>query len=528
MTGLVMTMTTCVTESCAGAEENENLASTHDAQRAAVLAERAADWRNGAIVYQVFVDRFAPAENLDAKGAHYAAPRRLRDWAEVAGRGERNDAAGVWSHELDFWGGDLASLRGRLDYIQDLGADVVYLNPIFAALTNHKYDTQDYFTIAPEYGAREDLIALAADLHQRGMRLVLDGVFNHVGRTCPWFQQALADPADPYRDWFVFGEEFPAGYRGWANVENLPELRLENPAVRARLWSDADSVVQGYLRDGVDGWRLDVATDLGFRYLAELTAAAHAARPGSLVIGENWVYPEEWSPALDAVMNFYYRQLLLHLLAGEISGAHAGRLIDRMIADTGLDPVLKAWVILDNHDLPRLHTVWTKRWRQRMARVLQFTLPGSPCVYYGSELGMEGGEDPEMRSPMRWDLATEHNAELRWMRRLIAIRRNSQALAIGDFRLLDAQHVLAFMRRTDKVAETTVVVANPTNKTVTDVLPIRESKIMHWGWLADQLSDTRVQVRSGLLQVEIPRHTIWVLQPVVDGPGGHNPYKRVQ
>jgi len=504
------------------------LANTYDEERAPVLAARAADWRNGAIVYQVFVDRFSPPESLDAKHGHYVAPRRLRAWTDQPARGDYNDEAGVWSHELDFWGGDLAGVRGRLDYVQNLGADVLYLNPIFQSLSNHKYDAQDYFTIAPEYGTRADLIALADDLHARGMRLVLDGVFNHVGRNAPWFQQALADAASPYRDWFFIGDAHKNGYLGWADVANLPELRLENPRVRARIWGDADSVVQGYLRDGVDGWRLDVATDLGFRYLAELTQAAHAARPGSLVIGENWVYPEEWSPALDAVMNFYYREVMVQMLAGDIGGAHAGRLVGRMIADAGIEPVLKAWTILDNHDLPRQSTVWPKKWRRRMAQVLQFTLPGSPCVYYGAELGMKGGDDPEMRGPMRWDLVSDSNAELAWMRRLIALRRGNRALRIGDFRLLESEGVFAFLRRTDRVAETTIVVANASSRAVTDVLPLRDSKVMNWGWLQDELSDARVQARSGLLRVEMPPHSVWVLRPQMGAAGGHNPYKRIQ
>lgn len=521
-------MATQATSPATHADDSVNYASEYDVARGKILADREADWRNGAVVYQVFVDRFAPARNLEAKRALYAAPRRLRAWTELPARGALDESAGVWSHELDFWGGDLASLRGKIDYLQQLGADVVYLNPICQALTNHKYDAQDYFAVAPEYGTRADVAALAADLHARNMRLVLDGVFNHVGRTSPWFLQALADPASPYRDWFYIGAEYPAGHRGWADVANLPELRLENPAVRARIWGAADSVVQSYLRDGVDGWRLDVATDLGFNYLGELTRAAHAARPGSLVIGENWVYPEEWSPALDAVMNFYYRQLLIHLLAGEMSGAHAGRLIERMIADTGLEPVLKAWIILDNHDLSRIATVWPKKWRRRMAQALQFTLPGAPCIYYGAELGMEGEGDPGMRAPMRWDLVNDDNEDLAWMRRLTALRRGNRALRVGDFRLLDSEHVLAFMRRTDRAAETTIVVANPTGKSVSDVLPVRESKIMNWGWFADELGEGRVQVHSGVMRVEVPAHTVWVLRPELPAGGGHNPYKRMQ
>ncbi len=499
-----------------------------DRSRAEALARRAADWRNGAVIYQVMVDRFAPTADIEAKRQHYARPRRLLSWDQAPTRGEEIAESGLWSHELDFWGGDLASLMGKLDHVADLGADVLYLNPIQQALTNHKYDAQDYFAVAPEYGTRDDVKRLADALHARGMRLVLDGVFNHMGRTAPWFTEALADPQSPYRDWFVFDKGYPGGYSGWADVENLPELRLENPNVRARIYGDPDSVVQGYLRDGVDGWRLDVATDLGFVYLSELTEAAHAARPGSLVVGENWVYPEEWMPALDGVMNFYYRELLIHMLAGEVSGAHVGRLIECMIADTGLESVLKSWIILDNHDTARIKSLWPAKWQRRMAQVLQFTLPGSPCVYYGVEVGMDGADDPLQRGPMRWDLLRDDNPEWVWMRRLRDMRQSNRALRIGDFRLLPSERVLAFMRRTDRVAETTIVVANPTDEIVVDVLPARDSKLMNAERLADELGEGQAKVTCGVITVEIPPRTVWVLRPVMRAKWLHDPYKRVQ
>ncbi len=263
-------------------------ANIYDKQRAPVLAAREADWRNGAIIYQVIVDRFAPAGNLEAKRRLYPPPRKLRKWSEKPQQGTFLPDVQVWSHEIDFWGGDLQSLRGKLDYIQDLGVGVLYLNPIHQAYTNHKYDAQDYFEVSPEYGTRRDVRELADDLHQRGMKLVLDGVFNHMGRTSPWFQEALKDPNSPYREWFYIGDEYKMGYRGWVDIANLPELRMESPAVQARIFGDDDSVVQGFLRDGVDGWRLDVAPELGFNILGKLTEAAHHAKADSVVVGENW------------------------------------------------------------------------------------------------------------------------------------------------------------------------------------------------------------------------------------------------
>ncbi|MBN2448457.1 MAG: glycoside hydrolase family 13 protein [Phycisphaerae bacterium] len=507
---------------------NRVWANTYDEQLCAVLAARAADWRNGAIVYQVIVDRFAPPDDLDAKRGLYPAPKRLRGWDELPAGGEYVAEASVWSHEIDFWGGDLKSLCGRLEYINQLGADVLYLNPIHKAYTNHKYDAEDYFAVSPEYGTREDVRALADACHERDMKLVLDGVFNHTGRRAAWFQDAIADAKSPYRDWYYIGDEYKFGYRAWANVANLPELRLENPAVQARIYGDADSVVQGYLREGVDGWRLDVAFDIGFVILRQLTEAAHYAKAGSLVVGEIWNYPEEWSPSVDAVMNFHAREIILNVVNGEVSGGQAGRMLDGMIADAGLEPILKSWIILDNHDTPRLATVLPKQWQRRMAQALQFTMPGSPCVYYGTELGMEGRGDPEMRAPMRWDLVDETNADYVWTRGLIKLRQENRALRIGDFRLLPSEKLLAFMRRTDRAAQTIVVIVNATDDTVTELLPLRESKLMNWDTLPDLLGNGCTQAVSGTTRATVPPHTIWILRPAIADTDEYSPYKRVQ
>ena len=224
---------------------------------AGVYEERERDWRNGAVVYQVIVDRFAPAANLDAKRALYAAPKVLRRWDEVPMADNRlAPGTQVTHHELDFWGGDLQSLRGRLDHVQALGADVLYLNPIHLGFTNHKYDALDFQAVSPEYGTREDVKVLAAELRRRGMKLVLDGVFNHMGRQAPACRQAAADARSATRDWFVFGAQYPGGARTWKSVLNLPELNLDSDAVRAHIWADRDSVLRSDLRDGADGWRL--------------------------------------------------------------------------------------------------------------------------------------------------------------------------------------------------------------------------------------------------------------------------------
>jgi len=225
---------------------------------------REQDWRNGALVYQVLVDRFAPSGDLQTKLHLYEAPRTLRTWTETPKKGTYLEDVQLWSHELDFWGGDLGSLRRSLDYLDELGVDVLYLNPIHAGFTNHKYDALDFEKVSPEFGTRKDVKSLAKDLHKREMRLVLDGVFNHMGRHSEIFLQAANNPKSQYRDWFYFGDEYPGGVRVWAQAKNLPELNLENRSVQKYIFGARNSVVQQYLKQGVDGWRLDVAYDIGY------------------------------------------------------------------------------------------------------------------------------------------------------------------------------------------------------------------------------------------------------------------------
>lgn len=496
-----------------------------------VYEARERDWRQGAVVYQVLVDRFAPSADLAAKRHLYPAPKRLREWHELPRAGRYLDDQRLWSQEIEFWGGDIASTRAKLGHVQQLGADVLYLNPICHAYTNHKYDALDYRAVSPEYGTRDDVKALAEDLHARGMKLVLDGVFNHMGRHAPAYREAAADPASPKRDWFFFGDEYPGGSRSWWRAQNLPELNLENPAVREHLFAGPESVVRRWLRDGADGWRLDVAYDIGFVILELLTQAAHAEKPGSLVVGELSNYPREWFPSVDGVMHFTLRGLLLRLADGRMDAPTFGRFLARLVEETGIENMLRSWIYLDNHDTARLATLVPDVAARRLLQVLQFTLPGSPNLYYGSELDMEGGSDPEMRAPMRWDLATPDNAALARTRQLIALRRSHRALRIGDWRPVSSHRLLAFERHTDHAADTVLVVANPSGEAITETLMVANSKLMDGTRFVDLLAPDdagQAQMGSALLDLTVPAKTVRLLSPVTAPPGGYTNYKRVQ
>jgi glycosidase len=491
------------------------------------FATRDADWRFGPVIYQVLVDRFAPSANLDAKRSLYAAPRRLKPWSEVPVRGSENREIGLWSHELDFWGGDLASLVSKLDYIQSLGVDVLYLNPIHDALTNHKYDALDWNRVSPEYGTRADVAKLAKDLHGRKMRLILDGVFNHIGRNSDAFKAAQADPKSPFRDWFYIGPEFPGGYRAWANVRNLPEVNLENAAVQNHIWGSPESVVQKYLKEGADGWRLDVAYDIGKVHLAALTKAAHRAKKDSVVIGEIWNYPTGWFDSVDGLYNMFAAKIVLGFAAGEVAGGHAGRILERMVADAGIEPMLRSWMVLDSHDVPRLAEVVPNVKKRRLAQVLQFSLPGAPMVYYGTELGMVGGEDPANRAPMRWDLANDKNESLAWMKQLIRMRKSQRALCVGDYVSLDSERLLAFSRVTDKALETIYVLANGSDRPIKELVAVRDGRTTSYSEVVDLIDGSKHRVITGTLTVEVPAHSARVLAIVRPDGKGYSSYKRI-
>jgi len=490
--------------------------------------QREKDWRCGPVVYQVFVDRFAPSADLERKKTLYSDPRVIVKWSELPKPGRANPELGSWTHELEFWGGDLPSLQTKLGYIDDLGADVLYLNPIFEAFTNHKYDATDYMKVDPQYGSEKDLQSLTKDLHTRKMKLVLDGVFNHLGRRNTLFLQAQKDPKSPYRSWFTFDQSFPWGYKAWAGVANLPEIKLETAAAREYLWEGKDSVVQHYLRQGVDGWRLDVAFELGPNYLSDLNKAAKKAKKDAWVVGEISGYPADWFPAVDGVFNFTPSAILQNCLSGELSGGRATQQLADMVTDAGIENLLRSWTLVDNHDTPRLADVLSDWKKRRLAFAIQFLTPGSPVIYYGSELGMTGPGDPANRAPMRWDLVKNENENLAWMKQLVDLRKKHRSLRIGDFKAMNTEKLIGFLRHTDKLKDSVIVLINPTKDKVVETMSIRIGKLLSWGRMQDALSKREYRCINGMMRAELEPYSVQILAPNLEAEGGFDPYKRVE
>jgi glycosidase len=316
----------------------------------------------------------------------------------------------------------------------------------------------------------------------------------------------------------------------WTGASNLPELNMEHPAVREHLYAGRDSAVRSLLREGVDGWRLDVAHDIGFNILEDLTRNAHEEKPGSLVVGELWNYPQEWFPCVDGVMNMAFRELIVRLAQGKIAARAAARMLARVVADAGVDNLLKSWLMLDNHDTVRLATAVPDPSLRRLAQLLQFTLPGAPNIYYGSELGMAGGADPEMRAPMRWDLVNDGNRDLAWHRQLVQLRRDHRALRIGDFRLIESDQLLAFERHTDRIEDSVFVIVNPGPDTVTECVMVANSKLMTNSPIDNLLApeQTMAPAIAAMLELTLPPGGLLLLKPHTAPVDGYSTYKRVQ
>lgn len=453
------------------------------------FADREADWRNGAVVYQCFVDRFVPCADLDKKRSLYGEGCVLKEWHEPPKPGSENKNIGYWQHEVDFWGGDLPSLMTKFDYIsKDLGMDVLYLQPVSEAYSNHKYDTTNYLKLDAQYGTDEDFSKLVSTVHDAGMHLMLDGVFNHLGARNAEFQKAKSGEDPKAKDWFFLGKEFgPDGYKCWSCAPNLVELRLETPSCADYFWRKEDSVVAHWLKKGADGWRLDVASEIGYHFLKDITEHAHKHKPGSLIVGEVWAFPSKWNCALDGTLSLHSGQVIKGFVRGDCPGSNLTWAWDKLIKDSSIEAVLKNWLVLANHDMPRLSHDLPNMALRKAALALQFSLPGSPLLYYGDEIGMEGGDDPCNRGPFQWEKVNDGCELLTFVKQIVAIRKRLRALRIGDFTPIASQKMLAFMRTTDKVGETVIVLANGSEQPVREMVIVPNPDILGHTQLVDEL-----------------------------------------
>jgi cyclomaltodextrinase len=410
------------------------------------------DWVKDAIFYQIFPERFAKSDRVQK-------PFNLEAW----------DAPPT-SH--GFKGGDLLGVAEHLDYLSDLGINAIYFNPIFQSAANHRYHTHDYCRVDPLLGGDDAFKELLDAAHARGIRIVLDGVFNHASRGFFQFNHILeCGKQSPYLDWFTV-KGFPLNaydhtqkpnYAAWGGLPALPKFNTDNPRVREFIFG----VAEYWVRFGIDGWRLDVPYEIDDDpFWQEFRHRVRAVNPDTYIVGEIWHEAQRWlqGDQFDAVMNyiqtractaFFGAKTLAPLEPGggykrlsPMSAQDFAREIERMLGLYDWEITSVQLNLLSSHDTPRFMTmVDGNRTALKLAMLFQMTMPGAPTVYYGDEIGLTGGYDPGSRGGMPWDRARWDTDLLDDVRASVHLRRDHPALRRGTYRTLFAEgEVYAFER----------------------------------------------------------------------------------
>ena len=439
------------------------------------------DWAKGAVIYQVFPDRFHRSGYCDLAGK--LTPYTIhRNWnEEVDWRPDQN--GDVLNN--DFYGGNFRGITEKMDYIASLGTEILYLNPISKSFSSHRYDTGDYKTPDPMLGTMEDFRAMCSAAHQRGIKVVLDGVYSHTGSDSLYFNRkgnfpgvgAYQSRESAYFGWYNF-QSWPDRYTSWWNFDTLPTVDKMNPDFIDYIIEGDDSVVAYWLRNGADGFRLDVVDELPDAFVLKLKNRIRAIRPDALLIGEVW---EDASNKcaygvrrryfvdgiLDSAMNYPFRTAILNFIRGWDDGAALKNAV-MTIAENYPPQVLACNMnMLGTHDTARILTALVDNFegsreqqaerflsrsqyakatgRLMMASFLQYMLPGCPSLYYGDEAGMEGHKDPFNRRTYPW--GREETELVAHFRRLGTLRKENEVLRLGDIHFFRAdQQMIGFTR----------------------------------------------------------------------------------
>lgn len=434
------------------------------------------DFAKGNIIYHIFVDRFNRADGVKTK-------RKYRLHESFSESPEVVSADGKYYAD-DFFGGNFNGIREKLDYLEELGVGIIYLSPIFKAYSNHRYDTGDYLKVDELLGTEDDFKRLLDAAHEKGMKVILDGVFNHSGADSLYFNKfgtydslgAYQSKSSPYYDWYYF-KKFPDEYACWWGCDNVPDLNKSNKDYRALVFGK-NGVVEKWQKLGADGWRLDVVDELPIDFVNLLIKKIKSVNKDALVIGEVWE---------DASTKVSYGELRPYLLGDQLDGTMNYPFMNAIIAYVrdGDEKFFKDTVqsILENypketvyclmnslgtHDTIRIINAlsdvrahgWSKthklgyklpdseyekaKKKLYLASVLQFTLPGIPSIFYGDEAGLQGFDDPINRRPYPW--GSEDKEILAHYKKLGRIRRENRAVFSGGFNMRDENGLVAYER----------------------------------------------------------------------------------
>lgn len=484
-------------------------------------------WVADQVFYQIFPDRFARSpsrsEQQDKVYHHHAAGHDivLRDWDEPL----TAEAGGS-----TFYGGDLDGISAKLPYLKKLGVTALYLNPVFTAPSVHKYDTEDYRQVDPQFGGNEALLRLRHNTQREGMRMVLDGVFNHSGDTHAWFDRhtrghegACHHPESPWRDSYSFSDDGKA--LDWLGYASLPKLDYRSEALVQEIYAGEDSIVRHWLKApwNMDGWRLDVVHMLGeaggaknnLKHVAGITQAAKATRPDAYVLGEHFGDARQWlqQDAEDAAMNYRGFTFPLWGFLANTDISYDPQKIDAQTCVAWMEEYraglshqqqLRMFNQLDSHDTARFKSLLGRDVaRLPLAVVWLFSWPGVPCIYYGDEVGLDGDNDPFCRKPFPWDEKQQDAELLALYQRLAALRKATPALRHGGCEVLYAEgDVVVFLR---VLGAERVMVAINRREACEVVLP--DSPLLNVKW---QRKEGAGQVADDVLSLPAISATIWV------------------
>jgi 4-alpha-glucanotransferase len=411
------------------------------------------DWLKHAIIYQIFPDRFnrgdVPAERFLGKSG--AVVHSAWDGEPAYGRDSRGNVL-----YYDFYGGTLEGIIEKLDYIADLGVTCLYLNPIFKARSNHRYDTGDYKVIDPFLGDEATFKKLCAEARKRGIRIILDGVFSHTGADSRYFNRygnyhsvgAAQSEKSPYYKWYQF-RTYPNDYQCWWGDKTLPEVKEIEPSYLDFIVRDEDSVMKHWMKAGISGWRLDVADELPDGFLEPFYQELKKTDPDAALIGEVWedasrkvsygVQRQYLSGGkLDSVMNYVLRALMVDFALGNDSAEDTDKRYWQQMENYPREHMYAMMNLLGSHDVERILTVLAGKYPEEVAermdgllRAWQLSLPGAPTLYYGDEAGLTGGKDPQNRKPFPW--GHENKRLTTCCRTLNQLRNTYPALQTGRF-----------------------------------------------------------------------------------------------
>ncbi len=434
------------------------------------------DWMHDGVMYQIMVDRFYHGEGTDAlMHAKDHLPVELHDrWDEMPflNVSENGD-----NFAQDFFGGNLEGVRQKLPYLKSLGVSVIYFNPIFEARTNHKYDTSDYMKVDPMFGDAHKLSELCKEAEDMGIRIMLDGVFSHVGDDSVYFNRrgtygedvgAFRNPKSPYYKWFNF-KNWPSEYDCWWGFRTLPNVNEMDDDFRRYILNGFDAVVKHWVRRGTSGWRLDVADELPMEFLRELRREVKSVDENAAVLGEVWedashkvAYGAMRSyvlgDTLDSVMNYPLRELLIDFLMSRKNACAVVSGLTSIMHNYPKPFLYSLMNLMGSHDRPRIINVLAGNdgndiprdqraahalsqeermigtLRERMMLRMIVSVPGMPCVYYADEAGVEGCADPFCRRTYPW--GNEDKQLLSYYRGMIAMRNSNQVLRTGECKFI--------------------------------------------------------------------------------------------